>query len=118
MNSTALAVIIVIFGAFTLATMAGVSGFTFGRASATDNAEKKTKAESALVGLRADILFTSKLLNFNVEQLDRYRKIAREAIAGMPDGSQKEALNQQMKEADRLLEAKVVETESYIENKG
>lgn len=118
MNSTALAVIIIIFAAFVLVTMAGVSGFTFGRARATDNAAKKTikkdeRLHEALLDLKADTILLSDILLFTQSRSFDYRQIALEAIEIMStDDPRKENLERKLQDIDGKVQKKVTEIES------
>ena len=50
MNTTAAAVIVIIIAALILAVMAGITGYTLGRARAADDTKKASEADSRLNG--------------------------------------------------------------------
>ena len=94
--------------------MAGISGFIIGRAFATDDANKHDeRLHGTLIGLKNDTLVVSKLLSFTQERSFDYRRIAEDALAGMPDGARKDILNREFKIADRKMMTKTVEIEDY-----
>ena len=65
MNSTAAAVIVIIIAALVLACMAGIAGYTLGRARATDNntaRERRIKiVEAALASAAAEALWVTEV---------------------------------------------------------
>ncbi len=118
MNSTALAVIIIVFGAFALATMAGVSGFTVGRARVADATANETKKKDeglneTLVDLKVDVLFMSGLLIFTQSRSFDYREVALEAIEILSaDDPRKGDLKHKLQDIDKKVQDKVTEIES------
>ncbi|MBB1563443.1 hypothetical protein HG436_003510 [Candidatus Saccharibacteria bacterium] len=109
MNATAAAVIIIIVAAHVLAVMAGIGGYTLGRARA---AEDTKKTDETLVYCRDKTLVVSSLLTFETEQAERYREIARQAVKALPSKDiRKLLLERELREADGLLRSKIAEVE-------
>ena len=108
MNSTAAAVIVIVFAALALAMMAGIAGYTLGRAFATDDAKKASKTtderlNETLVVLKSDTLVVSQLLSFTQERAFDYRRIAEDALAYLPDGLRKDILGRELKTTDKKM---------------
>ncbi len=111
MNTTAAAVIVIIIAALVLAVMAGIGGYTLGRAH-TDAAKAKSdeRLNRTLVYCKEKTIRISELLRFQLEQTERYNKIARRAVELLPsDNIQTPLLERKLQEADSLLSAKLAE---------
>ena len=111
MNSTAAAVIVIIIAALILAVMAGIAGFTLGRAL---TGAAKIKADESLnetlVVCKKKTVTVCGLLGFQTEQTERYRDIARQAVEALPgDNSRKHPLERKLQEADACLQSKLKE---------
>ena len=107
MNTTAAAVIVIIIAALVLAVMAGIGGYTLGRARAAEDDERLHKT---LVDCKEKTIRISELLRFQLEQTERYNKIARRAVELLPsDNIQTPLLERKLQEADSLLSAKLAE---------
>ena len=118
MNSTAAAVIVIVFAALALAMMAGIAGYTLGRAFATDDAKNASKTtderlNETLVVLKSDTLVVSQLLSFTQERAFDYRRIAEDALAYLPDGLRKDILGRELKTTDKKMMFKSVQIEDY-----
>lgn len=118
MNSTAAAVIVIVFAALALAMMAGIAGYTLGRAFATDDAKKASKTtderlNETLVVLKSDTLVVSQLLSFTQERAFDYRRIAEDTLAYLPDGLRKDILGRELKTTDKKMMFKSVQIEDY-----
>ena len=118
MNSTAAAVIVIVFAALALAMMAGIAGYPLGRAFATDDAKKASKTtderlNETLVVLKSDTLVVSQLLSFTQERAFDYRRIAEDALAYLPDGLRKDILGRELKTTDKKMMFKSVQIEDY-----
>ena len=118
MNSTAAAVIVIVFAALALAMMAGIAGYTLGRAFATDDAKKASKTtderlNETLVVLKSDTLVVSQLLSFTQERAFDYRRIAEDALAYLPDGLRKDILGRELKTTDKKMMFESVQIEDY-----
>ncbi|MBB1566218.1 hypothetical protein HG431_000315 [Candidatus Saccharibacteria bacterium] len=111
MNATATAVIVIVIAAFVLAVMAGVGGYTVGRARAANDAKKADeRLHKTLVDCKDKTIRISELLRFQLEQTERYNKIARRAVELLPsDNIQTPLLERKLQEADSLLSAKLAE---------
>ena len=110
-----IAVSIIIFAVLTLAIMAGIGGYVLGRARATEATTKKTleadeRLHGTLVYCRDRIITVSGLLAFETEQTERYRLVALEAIAAIPEGDpRKGAFKTSFEKADARLRDKLEE---------
>ena len=118
MNSTAAAVIVIVFAALALAMMAGIAGYTLGRAFATDDAKKASKTtderlNETLVVLKSGTLVVSQLLSFTQERAFDYRRIAEDALAYLPDGLRKDILGRELKTTDKKMMFESVQIEDY-----
>lgn len=118
MNSTAAAVIVIIIVAFVLAIMAGIMGYTVGRARAANDAKmaKKREEESlheALLDLKADAILLSDTLFFTQSRSFDYRAVAIEAIEILStNDTRKEDLKRKLQDIDGKVQKKVTEIES------
>ena len=114
MNSTAAAVIVIIIAALILAVMAGIAGYTLGRARAAEaTKEADQRLYGVLIACKEDTTTVCSLLDFQVEQTERYRNIARRAIKVLPgDNSQRYPLERKLQEADNRLKNKLEEVKS------
>ena len=107
---------IIIFAVLTLAIMAGIGGYVLGRTSAADDAKKASEADrrlnETLVGCRDKVAVVCGLLNFQVEQTERYAGIARQAVKALPGKNvQNILLERKLREADNILRSKIAEVE-------
>jgi len=122
MNATAAAVTLIIVTSLILAVMAGIAGFTLGRARATDDTAKAAKSgesiELALDDLKSGVLYQFNLLIFTLDQAFEYRKIASRAIAEMPADHHKVDLERELQEIDAKMSEKVTEIEDYVSEEG
>ena len=122
MNATAAAVTLIIVTSLILAVMAGIAGFTLGRARATDDTAKAAKSgesiELALDDLKSGVLYQFNLLIFTLDQAFEYRKIASRAIAEMPADHHKVDLERELQEIDAKMSEKVIEIEDYVSEEG
>ena len=114
MNATAAAVIVIIVVSLILAVMAGIAGFTLGRARATDAAAKAAKKDErlneTLVYCKDRVIMASGLLSFETEQAERYRTIALDAIAAIHDADpRKKVFKANFEKADGRLRDKLEE---------
>lgn len=114
MNSTAAAVIVIVVAAFVLAIMAGIAGYTLGRARATDDTAKAAKKDErlheTLTYCKDRVNIVSGLLSFETEQTERYRAIALDAIAAIHDADpRKRVFKTSFEEADNRLRSKLKE---------
>ncbi|MFC2369676.1 MAG: hypothetical protein ACFNMB_00400 [Candidatus Saccharimonas sp.] len=115
MNATAAAVTLIIVASLILAVMAGIAGFTLGRACATDAAKKASKTtderlNETLVYCKDKSLIVSSLLSFETEQAEQYRVIALDAITAIPDDDpRKRVYKTSFDKADSRLRDKLEE---------
>lgn len=112
----AIAVTIVIIAVVILVVMTGIGGYALGRASAADDAKKASEADrrlnETLVGCRDKVAVVCGLLNFQVEQTERYAGIARQAVKALPGKNvQNILLERKLREADNILRSKIAEVE-------
>ena len=113
-NTTAAAVIVIIIAALILAVMAGITGYTLGRARAADDTKKASEADSrlneTLVYCRARVSIVSDLLSFETELAEAYRAVALDAIAAIPEGDpRKRVYKTSFEKADSRLRDKLEE---------
>ena len=114
MNTTAAAVIVIIIAALILAVMAGITGYTLGRARAahaTNNAaEAATRLNETRVYCTAPVSIVSDLLGFETELAEAYRAVALDAIAAIPEGDpRKRVYKTSFEKADSRLRDKLEE---------
>lgn len=114
MNTTAVAVTLIVFFALVLAMMAGIAGYTLGRARATDAAKKASEADSrlneTLLYCKGRTEIIAGLLSFETEQSERYRDIARRAVEALPSKDLRKLLLEcELQKADNVLQAKIAE---------
>ena len=114
MNATAAAVTLIIVASLILAVMAGIAGFTLGRARATDDTKKASEADSrlneTLVYCKDKTLIVSALLSFETELAEEYRVVALDAITAIPDDDpRKRVYKTSFDKADSRLRDKLEE---------
>ena len=109
----AAAVTIVIIAVVVLVCMAGIAGYTLGRARAAEaTKEADQRLYGVLIACKEDTITVCSLLDFQVEQTERYRNIARRAVEALPGKNvQNILLERKLREADNILRSKIAEVE-------
>ena len=110
---TTAAVTIIVLAVFTLVVMTGIGGYTIGRAHAgAAKVKSDENLHEVLVDCKDKILTVSDLLKFQLDQVERYSEIARQAVKSLPSKDiQRLLLERKLQEADGLLQAKIAEVE-------